>query len=449
MDKGQSSKNFSEFEKTLFKQIVSNYPVIENKQHDSGTENEKKKAWISILNEFNSNEKVTKRTLQQVQYTLSCKGPVEKHKNKPEKTTAATRQERLKTGGGLPVPPGTEELGDLLAGINESQQPLEGIPDDDHLDSLDDLILTQDLGGAGNSQDAQMNRAAASTNMQQHPVSCSSNSPHPAVSNPGSRSRGKRMTLHEKLAIEFHEPVKKNTHRQGTGGGSPKADLTPAEDMALELNKGRPVLEGIPGGKETSIGSSQDATRFIQVSGSTVFLLEPPAKAPDDADPSSQAIRKLYGNHLRRQIELADIDIQYKRKQMENLALESEIKKRTIRKLDLEIKKLEREAIKIRFDAVLDSLEGLLAAATCPKFKLQWLRDECRREHLKELLTTECRKAAPAADNANVSQLAASPAEMDFFDFENQPTESFSAEKEVTDYLRFPTSSFQPSERCT
>ncbi|KAM9459088.1 uncharacterized protein ACWYII_010833 isoform 2-T2 [Salvelinus alpinus] len=135
--------------------------------------------------------------------------------------------------------------------------------------------------------------------------------------------------------------VKKNTHRQGTGGGSPKADLTPAEDMALELNKGRPVLEGIPGGKETSIGSSQDATRFIQVSGSTVFLLEPPAQAPDDADPSSQAIRKLYGNHLRRQIELADIDIQYKKKKMENLALESEIKKRTIRKLDLEIKKLE------------------------------------------------------------------------------------------------------------
>lgn len=51
----------------------------------------------------------------------------------------------------------------------------------------------------------------------------------------------------------------------------------------------------------------------------------------------------MYGNHLRRQIELADIDIQYKKKKMENLALESEIKKRTIRKLDLEIKKLERE----------------------------------------------------------------------------------------------------------
>lgn len=33
-------------------------------------------------------------------------------------------------------------------------------------------------------------------------------------------------------------------------------------------------------------------------------------------------------------------------------------------------------------------------------------------------------------------KMAASPAEMNFFDFENQPTESFSAEKEVTDYLR-------------
>ncbi|KAI2649356.1 Myb/SANT-like DNA-binding domain-containing protein 3 [Labeo rohita] len=184
----------------FFKQIVSNYPVIENKQHDSGTENKKKKAWISILNEFNSNEKVTKRTLQQIQVLWK------NIKINLKKTTAATRQECFKTGGGLPVPPDTEELGDLLAGIIESQQPLEGIPDDDHLDSSDDLILTQDLGGAENSQDAQMNPAAASTNMQQqHPVSCSSISQHPAVSNPGSRSRGKRMTIHEKLAIEFHE----------------------------------------------------------------------------------------------------------------------------------------------------------------------------------------------------------------------------------------------------
>uniref|UniRef100_A0A3B4GUU0 HAT C-terminal dimerisation domain-containing protein n=1 Tax=Pundamilia nyererei TaxID=303518 RepID=A0A3B4GUU0_9CICH len=58
-----------------------------------------------------------------------------------------------------------------------------------------------------------------------------------------------------------------------------------------------------------------------------------------------------------------------------------------------------------RLDAVLDSQEGLLAAATCPKFKLRWLRDECRRV---------C-EGAP----------------------DNRPAKCFfSAEKEVTDYLR-------------
>ena len=58
--------------------------------------------------------------------------------------------------------------------------------------------------------------------------------------------------------------VKKKTHMQGTGGGSPHTDLTPAEDMVLSQNKGRPVLEGISGGTETGICPSHNATRFIQ-----------------------------------------------------------------------------------------------------------------------------------------------------------------------------------------
>lgn len=52
-----------------------------------------------------------------------------------KKTTTIARRECFKTGGGPPVTPETDELGDLLTGIIESQQPLEGIPDDDHLDS--------------------------------------------------------------------------------------------------------------------------------------------------------------------------------------------------------------------------------------------------------------------------------------------------------------------------
>ncbi|XP_076602125.1 uncharacterized protein LOC143329876 isoform X2 [Chaetodon auriga] len=179
--------------------------------------------------------------------------------------------------------------------------------------------------------------------------------------------------------------VKKKTQMQDTGGGSPKADLTPAEDKALAHNKGRPVLEGIPGGTDTNICPSQEATRFIQVSGNTVTLLESPT--PEDADPvtaaaaaaaaaaaddgedeetisldsrrhedpdavpgesqpgniNSQTIKQLYATHLRRQIQLADVEMAYKTKKLEDLALESEIKRRTMRKLELEIKKLERE----------------------------------------------------------------------------------------------------------
>uniref|UniRef100_A0A3B4GZR6 HAT C-terminal dimerisation domain-containing protein n=1 Tax=Pundamilia nyererei TaxID=303518 RepID=A0A3B4GZR6_9CICH len=113
------------------------------------------------------------------------------------------------------------------------------------------------------------------------------------------------------------------------------------------------------------------------------------------------------------------------------LALKYDLSRMTASLPDVIVK-----AIKTHFDAVLDSQEGLLAVATCPKFKLRWLRDERRREYVKELLITECRKAAPATENTNVSQIPASPAEMDFFEFQNQPTESFSAEKEVTDFLR-------------
>ncbi len=42
--------------------------------------------------------------------------------------------------------------------------------------------------------------------------------------------------------------AKKKTEVAGTGGGPPPANFTPAEELALEINKGRPVLEGIEGG---------------------------------------------------------------------------------------------------------------------------------------------------------------------------------------------------------
>ncbi|KAK0143164.1 hypothetical protein N1851_018715 [Merluccius polli] len=58
--------------------------------------------------------------------------------------------------------------------------------------------------------------------------------------------------------------------RSGTGGGPPSQDLTPAEELALHLNKGRPVMEGIQGGTVTDSVPATETVHFIQVSGNTL-----------------------------------------------------------------------------------------------------------------------------------------------------------------------------------
>lgn len=97
------------------------------------------------------------------------------------------------------------------------------------------------------------------------------------------------------------------------------------------------------------------------------------------------------------------------------------------------------QAIQTAFADVLDNKDAHLAAVSSPKFKLRWLRDDRRRQQVKELLTAECRRAAWAIEGpAPVPTASTIPvdAEMDFFGFETEPEESYSAEKEVMDYLR-------------
>ena len=96
------------------------------------------------------------------------------------------------------------------------------------------------------------------------------------------------------------------------------------------------------------------------------------------------------------------------------------------------------QAIQTRFAGVLDDKDALLAAVSCPKFKLRWLRDAARKERVKELLTAECRRTtAPVAQNpASVPTTSDTQGEMDFFTFEAEPEETYSAENEVMDYLR-------------
>jgi len=51
----------------------------------------------------------------------------------------------------------------------------------------------------------------------------------------------------------FIAATKKKTEVAGTGRRPPPASVTPAEELALEINKGRPVLEGIEGGTSSKM----------------------------------------------------------------------------------------------------------------------------------------------------------------------------------------------------
>ncbi|XDV28108.1 hypothetical protein PO909_031494, partial [Leuciscus waleckii] len=173
--------------------------------------------------------------------------------------------------------------------------------------------------------------------------------------------------------------IKKKSHISGTGGGPPTQDFTPAEELALDLNKGKPVIEGIQGGTATDSGPARETGLFIQLAGNTLTLLEPPdydspreatstavectsaddetvsldsrrLEDPDIGQPdkqpgniNSQTVRNLYTTHLKRQIELTEVKIDVSKRKLQDMDLEMQIKRKTLRKLELEIQKLERE----------------------------------------------------------------------------------------------------------
>uniref|UniRef100_A0A8C7XYA4 BED-type domain-containing protein n=1 Tax=Oryzias sinensis TaxID=183150 RepID=A0A8C7XYA4_9TELE len=81
-------------------------------------------------------------------------------------------------------------------------------------------------------------------------------------------------------------------------------------------------------------------------------------------------------------------------------------------------------AIQTRFSIVLDNKDALLAAISCPKFKLRWVKDGARKQQLKNLLVAECQILSSSAGDSDKTdnvpnKVITTVTGMEFFEFES------------------------------
>ncbi|KAJ7992472.1 hypothetical protein DPEC_G00278900 [Dallia pectoralis] len=111
------------------------------------------------------------------------------------------KRELFKTGGGRPERPASDDLGDLLTAIiicnHHSQRPLECIPGDDHVDSSNRAPFQSSFDDHQSSETLSRDEGRSTTSAV--------GTREDGITIPGQRTRTKRLTIHEKLAMEFHE----------------------------------------------------------------------------------------------------------------------------------------------------------------------------------------------------------------------------------------------------
>lgn len=82
---------------------------------------------------------------------------------------------------------------------------------------------------------------------------------------------------------------------------------------------------------------------IVSIAYSKFTLCKNSAMLTKRCSQSSQTVRYLYTTHLKRQIELTEVKIDVNKRKLQDMDLEMQIKRNTLRKLELEIQKLERE----------------------------------------------------------------------------------------------------------
>ncbi|XP_026114582.1 uncharacterized protein LOC113092989 isoform X4 [Carassius auratus] len=95
---------------------------------------------------------------------------------------------------------------------------------------------------------------------------------------------------------------RKKTEARLTGGGPPQPPLTPSEELALSLNKGRPVVAGIPGGSSSNIlCSTSDGEKRVKYTDGRIVLLDSPERTQsvtvdeddDDDEETTSAVTEV------------------------------------------------------------------------------------------------------------------------------------------------------------
>ncbi|KAK2825213.1 hypothetical protein Q7C36_019140 [Tachysurus vachellii] len=94
---------------------------------------------------------------------------------------------------------------------------------------------------------------------------------------------------------------RKKTEARLTGGGPPPPPLTPSEELALSLNKGRPVVAGIPGGSSSHTPcTTSDGEKMVKYTDGRIVLLDPPERTQsvtvdedDDDEETTSAVTEV------------------------------------------------------------------------------------------------------------------------------------------------------------